>query len=389
MTRITSVDAFRGFVMFLMLAEVLHPGAVAKKFPDCDILRQVAYHTDHVGWTGCSLHDLIQPGFTFLVGVALTLSLVRRKEQPRGWLLLHAFWRSQVLIWLGVFLRSVNKQKTYFTFEDTLSQIGLGYFFLVILSLLKPRVWLIVLVAVLVGYWAMFAFWPLPPDGFDRTTVGVKADWSHDFTGFEAHWNLNRNPAAEVDSVFLKALRRDTAETYQFNRGGYATLSFIPTLGTMILGLFAGRWLLTVKGQWRKVGLLVAVGVGLLAVGYGLGAAGVCPVVKKIWTPSWVLFSGGWCFLMLAAFHAATDAVGYGGWSYPLRVIGANSILIYVVAHLPTEQFILNSFRTHFGPNVFAVFGEPWEGVVAGVTVLVVYWLGLWWLYVRKVFVRL
>ena len=119
-----------------------------------------------------------------------------------------------------------------------------------------------------------------------------------------------------------------------------------------------------------------------------LGAAGVCPVVKKIWTPSWVLFSGGWCFLMLAAFHAATDAVGYGGWSYPLRVIGANSILIYVVAHLPIEHFILDSFRTHFGPDVFAVFGEPWEGVVAGATVLVVYWLGLWWLYTRRVFVR-
>jgi predicted acyltransferase len=293
-----------------------------------------------------------------------------------------------VLVWLGVFLRSVGKGKTYFTFEDTLSQIGLGYLPLVVLALFKPRVWLVALVLILIGYWALFALWPLPPDGFDRTTVGAKADWKHDFDGFAAHWNLNRNPAAEFDAWFLKKLRGDTAESYKYNGGGYATLSFIPTLGTMILGLFAGLWLTGGGSERGKVGLLALAGLGLLAVGYALGAAGVCPVVKKIWTPSWVLFSGGWCFLLLAAFHALTDATGYGGWSYPLRVIGANSIFIYVVDHLPVKGFILDSVRTHFGKDVFAAFGPEYVDLTQGATVLLVYWLVLWWMYARKVFVR-
>ena len=399
MQRITSVDAFRGFVMFLLLAQMLRLSALADKYPDCPTMQAVKFHTTHIDWVGCSLHDLIQPGFTFLVGVALTFSLARRAEQPVGWRLLHAGWRSLVLVWLGVFLRSLNQKKTNFTFEDTLSQIGLGYLPLVILALFKPRVWLVALVAILVGYWALFAFWPLPPDGFDRATVGVKADWAHDKEGFEAHWNLNRNPAAAFDAAFLGWLRGDTAETYKYNGGGYATLSFIPTLGTMILGLFAGRWLQSPGTGWSKAGLFVLVGIGLLAVGYGLGYAGVCPVVKKIWTPSWVLVSGGYCYLMLAAFHAATDALGYGGWSYPLRVIGANSILAYILANgsLGVGKFVRESFQTHLGPDVFGVFDE-WVNnpnarnavreTVAGATTLIVFWLALWWLYTRKVFIR-
>ena len=390
MPRITSVDAFRGFVMFLMLAGVMRLSKAADAYPDCPTMQAVKFHTSHVDWVGCSLHDLIQPGFTYLVGVALTFSLARRVERPVGWRLLHAAWRSLVLVWLGVFLRSSSARwkTTNFTFEDTLSQIGLGYLPLVVIALFTPRVWLVALVAILVGYWALFAFWPLPPEGFDRTTVGVDATWKHDATGFEAHWNLNRNPAAELDAIVLKRLRGDTDESYKFNSQGYATLSFIPTLGTMLLGLFAGRWLQTGGSPWQKVGLFLLVGVGLLAAGYGLGAAGVCPVVKKIWTPSWVLVSGGYCFLLLAAFHALTDATGYGGWSYPLRVIGANSILIYAVAGLGVGDFIKDSVRKHFGQDVFAVFGEPWKDVAGGATVLVVYWLGLWWLYTRKVFVR-
>ena len=83
------------------------------------------------------------------------------------------------------------------------------------------------------------------------------------------------------------------------------------------------------------------------------------------------------------------DAVGTRGWSYPLRVIGANSILIYCVAEVPIAGFIAGTFKTHFGPNVFQVFGPKAEPIVAGAAVLAVYWLGLWWLYAKKVFVRI
>src|SRR5262245_23527913 len=124
--RVGSIDAFRGFVMFLMMAEVLHLPEVAKAFPDSKVWRYIGFNTSHVEWGGFSLHDLIQPGFSFLVGVALPFSLASRLAhgQTIGWMSLHAAWRAAILVLLGFFLRSVDRPQTYFTFEDTLTQIG-------------------------------------------------------------------------------------------------------------------------------------------------------------------------------------------------------------------------------------------------------------------------
>ena len=126
--RVASVDAYRGLVMFLMMAEVLRLAAVAAASPGSPVWRFLAYHQTHVEWAGCSLHDLIQPSFSFLVGVALPFSLASRaaRGQSLGRMLAHAAWRSVVLVALGVFLRSVGRPRTNFTFEDTLSQIGMG-----------------------------------------------------------------------------------------------------------------------------------------------------------------------------------------------------------------------------------------------------------------------
>lgn len=135
--RLASIDAYRGLVMFLMMAEVLRLSRVAKGLPGNEIWQVLAYHQTHVEWVGCSLHDLIQPSFSFLVGVAVPFSIAGRMAQGQSSIrmLLHALWRSLVLVLLGVFLRSVGKPQTYWTFEDTLSQIGLGYPFLFLLGL--------------------------------------------------------------------------------------------------------------------------------------------------------------------------------------------------------------------------------------------------------------
>src|SRR5688572_566078 len=139
--RLTSVDAYRGFVMFLMMAEVLHVSGVARVFPDSSFWQTLRFHTTHVEWVGCSLHDLIQPSFSFLVGVALPFSIASRlaRGQSQARMTLHAFWRALLLILLGVFLRSVGRAQTNWTFEDTLTQIGLGYPFLFLLGFGSPR----------------------------------------------------------------------------------------------------------------------------------------------------------------------------------------------------------------------------------------------------------
>ncbi|HEV8060002.1 MAG TPA: DUF5009 domain-containing protein, partial [Gemmataceae bacterium] len=139
--RVVAIDAYRGFVMFLMMGEVLRLSQMAKAFPDNPIWTFLARQQSHVAWAGCNLHDLIQPSFSFLVGAALPFSLAARTERGQSLIRLtfHAAWRSLLLVALGIFLRSTSSSRTNFTFEDTLTQIGLGYFFLFLLGLAGPR----------------------------------------------------------------------------------------------------------------------------------------------------------------------------------------------------------------------------------------------------------
>ena len=156
--RIASVDTYRGAVMLLMMAEVLELAKVARSFPDSPTWQALAFHQSHVDWTGCSVHDMIQPSFSFLVGVALPFSLASRLRRGESWRLatLHAAWRAIVLVALGVLLRSIGRKMTNFTFEDTLSQIGLGYFPLFLIGMAPTKARWIALGAILVGYWIAF-----------------------------------------------------------------------------------------------------------------------------------------------------------------------------------------------------------------------------------------
>src|SRR5262249_6731728 len=160
--------------------------------------------------------------------------------------------------------------------------------------------------------------------------AGVTPDWPNNFTGFAAHWNKNTNLAWASDQWFLNLFPR--SKPFAFNGGGYTTLSFIPTLATMILGLIAGDWLRTEDSASRKLSRLVVAGAICLAAALAAEQLGICPIVKRIWTPAWTLYSGGWCFLMLAGFYATLDVVGLRAWAFPLRVIGMNSIAAYCLA---------------------------------------------------------
>jgi heparan-alpha-glucosaminide N-acetyltransferase len=386
--RLGSLDAYRGLVMFLMMAEVLELRRVSRALPGNGFWEFLAHHQSHVEWVGCSLHDLIQPSFSFLVGAALPFSLASRaaRGQPRFGMTLHAFWRALVLVLLGVFLRSIGASQTYWTFEDTLSQIGLGYGILFLLGLKSIRWQWSALALILVGYWAAFALYPLPGSDFDYARVGVPSDWPHLMSGFAAHWNKNSNLAWAFDTWFLNLFPRE--KPFVDNGGGYATLSFIPTLGTMLLGLIAGGVLRSDRRPWAKIKWLVAAGVIGLLSGSLLGWLGVCPVVKRIWTPSWVLFSGGWCFLLMAGFYAVMDVVGFKWWAFPLVVIGMNSIAAYCMAHL-FDGFVSSSFRTHLGPDAFKFLGQPYAPLLHGAAILAVLWLLLYWMYRRKIYLRI
>jgi len=376
-TRNVAVDAYRGFVMILMMAEVLRLAAVARSFPGNWFWQILAYNQSHVEWAGCSLHDLIQPSFSFLVGVALPYSIASRLRKGMSFrqMLPHTIWRSFLLIALGIFLRSIHSSQTYFTFEDTLTQIGLGYTFLFLLGFRSPRWQWGAFAAILFGYWLAWALYP----------VGTPPNWSHNFSGFAAHWNKNANLGTAFDQWFLNLFPRQSP--FVANEGGYLTLSFIPTLATMILGLIAGRWLRAFAPSipFRR---LIMAGVGGIALSLILHFVGICPIVKRIWTPSWTLFSGGACFLLLAAFSWIIAAKGYRRWAFPLVVVGMNSIAAYLIAHL-CEDFITSSYRIHLGDAPFRVFGPALQPLLLGAAVLATCWLMLFWMYRRKIFLRI
>ncbi|TWT73814.1 hypothetical protein Pla123a_37080 [Posidoniimonas polymericola] len=390
--RLGSIDAFRGLAMLLMVAEVLHLCGVAEHFPESRLWAWLCHHQSHVPWVGLSVHDMIQPAFTFLVGVSLPFSIAsrRRRGQSMAVLAVHAFYRAAVLVLLGIWLRSIGRGQTYFTFEDTLTQIGLGYGFLFLIAL-RPRrqQWAAVVVILLVS-WAAFALYPAPPADFDYASVGVPTDWPHLLSGFESHWNKNTNLSAAFDRWFLNLLPRE--EPFVDNEGGYQTLSFVPTLTTMVLGLLAGgllaeRTAAKENSTGALLGRLAVLGAVCLAVGYATHYAGVCPLVKRIWTPSFVLVSGGWCFLLLAALYWLIDIRGWRGWAWPLTVIGMNSIAIYVIANT-MHGLVDDMLRTHLGRDYDALFGEPYRTLVSGGLVMLAYWLVLLWMHRRRLYLK-
>jgi predicted acyltransferase len=361
--RNVAVDAYRGMVMLLMMAEVLQLSRVARAFPGNPFWQFLAWNQTHVAWEGCSLHDTIQPGFSFLVGVALPYSIASRiaKGESFGRLLAHTVRRSAILIALGIFLRSMHSPITYFTFEDTLTQIGLGYTFLFLLGYSSRRTRWAALGVVLFGYWLAWMLYPAP------------------------HWAKDHNLGVAFDQWFLNLFPR--TERFVTNGGGYLTLSFVPTLGTMVLGLIAGNWLREAAPRIPFKKMLVA-GAACVAAGVVLHFTGVCPIVKRIWTPAWTLFSGGLCFFYLAIYCWITEVKQWRRAMYPLLVIGMNSIAAYLIAEM-LRGFVTDSFRIHLGAHFFSFFGAGAEPFVRGCAILGVYWAALWWMWRRKIFLRI
>ena len=240
--------------------------------------------------------------------------------------------------------------------------------------------------AILIGYWAAFALYPLPPPGFDWTSVGVPADWPHHLSGFAAHWDKNTNPAQAADVWFLNLFPRESP--FRFNGGGYLTLNFVPSLATMIFGLLAGGLVKAAPRVPATAWRLAAWGAAGIVLGLLLHVAGVCPLVKRIWTPSWAVFSAGWAALFLAGWYAAIDLRGWTRVAFPFLVVGVNSIAMYVIVHV-ADRYTMDALRIHLGTAPFGWLGPTFVPVLTGFAALAIFWLILWWMYRRRLFLRI
>jgi heparan-alpha-glucosaminide N-acetyltransferase len=397
--RLVSLDAYRGLIMLTLAASGFgllgYANNRLKDDPDSALWHTVKFHTDHPEWVsnvgrlGVSFWDLIQPSFMFMVGVSMPFSYTRRFERGDSYWAMarHALFRSIVLVLLGVFLESTSAKSTNWHFPCVLSQIGLGY---MVLFFLMGRPWpvqLIVGTAILAGYWYWFVWTP-----------GPGAESMQDFA---AHFGTdvtqkNQNAAAFFDQKYLSMIRDDQ----YLNKGGYATLNFVPSIVTMLFGLMCGEMLQGQRREGSKLAILFVGGAVLM--GLAQVVAPYCPIVKRIWTPSWVLFSGAYVLWMLGALYAIIDVIGWKRWAFPLVVLGVNSILLYLMGQL-LRPWVAQQIKIHFekpyehlrgwlpeswnlAPTLFSGNSAP---IVQATAVMAVFWLICYWLYRQRLFVRI
>ncbi len=499
--RLISMDAYRGFVMICLAANGFGLAKAAGNFPESSLWQAIGQQFEHVEWVGCAFWDLIQPSFMFLVGVALPYSYARREAagESAGTLWKHVLFRSLVLILLGLFLSSIGKPTTNFTFMNVLTQIGLGYPVLFLLRNRHFAIQFLIGAAILGAYWAWFAFTPAVPIE-NLKEHHLPENWKL-LEGFDAHWQKNVNPAAEVDRWLLNlfpALPGPAAETqpepaaaapsfvkpttaepvatdpaivepaaadpiaaepattepatsdastvdptsadstdaqpaaaeptiaepkvaepviakpidpelpgffercisylrrlvtrpepYIFNGGGYQTLNFVPSLVTMLIGLMAGEFIRAANyTRVRTFGMLLVAGLFLLAIGWGWQTLGGCPLVKRIWTPSWTLFSTGWTLIILAGFYGIIDCLGLKTWSSILVVAGMNSMVLYLMGQL-LRGWTADILKRHVNENLFQICGMAYAPIVEANLVLLCFWLFVYWLYRQRIFVRI
>jgi heparan-alpha-glucosaminide N-acetyltransferase len=376
--RFVSLDAYRGFLMLVLATSAFQIHKIRQEYKTGRIWEFLSYQFDHHAWRSCSFWDLIQPSFMFMVGVAVPYSVASRrtKGDPEGRILAHALWRSLLLVVLGVFISSNGStiKETDWTFVNVLSQIGLGYTFLVLLQGRGLRLQLGALAAILVGYWMCFVLYT-PSHMYGRS----------------GHWGLQDNFASRFDLWFLNLF---PPHTFTGNKGGYATLNFIPSTATMLIGVMAGEMLRGPRLPMEKFKLLLGGGAACFAVSilcdpqilpYVRGGWLVCPIVKRIWTPSWALFCSGWTLSILAGFYWIVDVRGWRRWTFPFVVVGMNCTAMYCMWQM-FKGWVLQSIQTHLGRRLFETpYGPIWASL-AWTTVL---WLILLWMYRRKIFLRI
>ncbi len=415
--RLRSLDTYRGLIMISLAFAGFGLAATArnhlKENPAAEIWSQVEFHFTHTQWVGCSYWDLVQPSFMFMVGVSLAYSYAKRRRLGHSYprMLSHALWRSIILVLLGIFLTSHGR--TNWSLMNVLSQIGLGYTFL-FLMWRRPFIFqAIVAAVVLVGVWIAYFTFP----SFDSQTqidmefgapeVGVSAEWAQEhLAGVGKAWHKNANLGHRIDVWLLNQIPRP--EPFEFNSGGYQTINFIPSFVTMLIGLMCGELLRAKSSAGNKLLILLLAGAAGIGVGMLMDVSGLCPLVKRIWTPSWTLYSTGWCCLILAALYCVVDVMRLGFLAFPIVVVGVNSLAIYCMSML-LKPWTARMLETHFGDQVFrlrARFGDDlyrlwfmddareaallaYQPTVQAVLVGLVFWLVCLWMYRQRIFVRI
>jgi predicted acyltransferase len=361
-TRLFSLDALRGFDMFWIMGgeEIFHGMAKATGSP---FWGAIANQFTHPDWNGFHLYDLIFPLFLFMAGVSTPFSVGRELEKgkTRQQLLLRVIKRAFILVLLGLVVNNGIKIMpiSEIRFPSVLGRIGIAYMFANIIYLYSKERWQMFWFAFfIIGYWLLLKFTSAP--GFPIGDLTMKGNF-----------------ASYVDRSILPG------RLYLGIHDPEGLFSTIPAISTGILGILTG--ILLKKGgitQMRKVATMAVVGVIFLILAqiWNLDF----PINKNLWTSSFVLHVGGLSLLLMALFYYIIDVKGHKKWAFYFRVIGMNSILIYISGHFIKWDYTNEGFFGWIGQLV----GDPFNIVVMAICYVMVKWLFLYYLYTKKTFLR-
>ena len=360
--RLMSLDALRGFDMFWIAGGVTIYRAFTAGTEN-EWLKAFQVQLQHVEWEGFHFLDLIFPLFLFLIGVAIPYSLSKRltRGDSRWQIYRHILLRVTVLIFFGMMvngnLLSLKPEEFCITYS-VLQMLALGYLVACILYLNLALPWQVLATAVLLlGYWALQTFVPVPGHGAGVYQPGALfGDW------------LNQQILGEWEAPKWRI--------------GWI-LGISTHASTAMLGVLAGQLLRSGRGNAAKVLSLILLGVGCLAAGWFWSYS--FPIVKVRWTSTYVLWAGGWSFLLLAIFYLVIDVWQIRRWAFPLVVIGANSIFVYLSWTLCNGAYKAVSDRFLMGLKQYT---GAWYDGISWTGAFLVMWVLLWYMYRNKTFLR-
>lgn len=393
--RLLSLDALRGFDMFWILGGDAIMSSL-RQFNDNPVTRLAAAQFDHKDWEGFAFYDLIFPLFVFIVGVSLVFSLTRTIEREgRAAALKRVLRRALLLYALGVFMYGgLSKPWPEVRLLGVLQRIALCYGAAgVLFCVFRPKALAGICGGLLLGYWAVMALLPFPDV---RPTPGGTLVVAKE-TGFTNVAQLRMDATNRIRGVYLKGVNLANYADQKYLPGykwdgtwdPEGWLSTFPAVATCLLGVFAGL-LLRHPGLPDGRRLAWLVGAGALAVALGWLWHLQFPVIKKIWTSSYVLVAAGYSAWMLAAFYYVIEMRGWQRWATPFVWIGMNPITVYVGAGVinfdrVATRFAGGSVRDFLDQHVAAGAGEALLAVISlGLAILFCRFL-----YRRQLFLRL
>jgi predicted acyltransferase len=363
--RLYSLDALRGFDMFWIAgAEGIFVGLAS--LTGWPIFKWWAGQLEHVPWHGFHFYDMIFPLFLFIAGISFPFSLTKRTamNDSRTSIYKHVISRGLILVLLGILYNNgVSFDFAHLRYGSVLGRIGLAWMFASLIFMnTKPNFRIAWFCALLIGYWVLLILFP-----------------AHDL-GSTDIFSREGNLTSHIDRLLMPG------RLYLGNHDPEGLLSTIPAIGTALLGMFTGEFLLSKylsDKPLRKVLYMVLAAIVLMIIGMIWNI--VFPINKNLWTSSFVCFVGGLSLLLFSIFYLIIDVWGYKKWAFFFVVIGMNPITIYL-----TERIVnFGSATKFFFGGFISVMPESWAPLIDGIGVTAIAWVFLYILYKKKIFLKI